>query len=198
MTKEEVEALLKAEREASKLQFGALETRLKTAEDAAVAANKRADEAEKARKQDALKDKRAAIVALFEVAIKAKDSGSDFIEPAVREQYAKFSRYDKDDAACEAVELKDVETYIKDNLKKGDPKLKAAATRQGESDDISGLPPDVQVHKLSLKWCRERNLNGTDPTALATAGSAVLRDPANKDLAAKFQRLHITEGGKAA
>lgn len=201
MDKAELEALLKKRDDENAAKFGAMEARVKAAEDAATKANEARVAAEKAAKDQALKAKRGQIDALFEASIKAKDQGGDYIEPRVREQYAKFSRYDKDDVACEAVEIKDVEAYIKDNLQKGDPKLRASAktgTQVGEGDeDISGLSPDAQVHKLSLRFCRERNISGTDAANLALAGSAVLRDPKNKELAAKFQRLHM-DGGKAA
>lgn len=202
MDKAELEALLAKRDQENAAKFTAMEARVKAAEDAAAAANTARLAAEKAAKEAATKAKRAQIDALFEASVKAKEQGGDFIEPKVREQYAKFSRYDKDDAACDTVELKDVEAYIKDNLQKGDPKLrmgrKSGETQTGvEDEDISGLPPDVQVHKLSMKWCRERNISAVDPVNLANGGSAVLRDPKNKELAAKFQRLHI-EGGKSA
>lgn len=190
MNEEDVKKLLAKQQEDNDAKFAALTSKLTASEKRAEDAEKaRADEA-KARKADATKFKRESIDALFNRGIADKA-----IDPKVREQFAKFSRYDKDDAACDAVDVKDVEAYIKENSKPVKASAKVGTETGGDDADVSKLSIDRQVEHHALKWCRDHNVDGTDPANLANAGVAVLR--ADKDLAAKYQRLHV-KGGEAA
>jgi hypothetical protein len=174
MDKAEVEALLKKQREESDAVMAKLTARLDAADKRAADAEKERDEAAKKHKADNIKLKRTQIDALFNASIEAKTKGGDFIEPAVREQFAKFSRYDKDDNACEAVEIKDVEAYIKDNVK---------------------MTPDAELLHRAKVRCKANGGDPSKPDDLMKASKEELRS--NKELAVKYQRLHMS-GGKAA
>lgn len=195
MDEKQIQELLKKQREESDAAMAKLTARLDAADKRAEAAEKERDEAAKKHKADTVKAKRGQIDSLFNAAIEAKAKGGDFIEPAVREQFAKFSRYDKDDAATEAVEIKDVEAYIKDNAKKGTKVAAAATTKEGDSEvDYSKMTPDAELLARSRIRCKA---NGGDPSKaddLLKASKEELRS--NKELADKYKRLHM--GGKAA
>lgn len=194
MDKAEVEALLKKQKEDSDKVLLALTARLDVADKRAADAEKERDEAAKKHKADNIKLKRTQIDALFNASIEAKTKGGDFIEPAVREQFAKFSRYDKDDNACEAVEIKDVEAYIKDNVKKGT--VQAGATKSGTDDtDYSKMTPDAELLHRAKVRCKANGGDPSKPDDLMKASKEELRS--NKELAVKYQRLHMS-GGKAA
>lgn len=188
-----IQELLKKQKEESDAVLAKLTARLDAADQRAAAAEKERDEAAKKHKADNIKLKRGQIDALFNAAIEAKTKGGDFIEPATREQFAKFSRYDKDDGACEVVEIKDVESYIKDNLKKGT--VQASTTKEGDTDaDLTKMSVDQQLTHKAKVYCKANNLDPAKSDDLQKAGVAVLRS--DKEFAAKYQRLHM--GGKAA
>lgn len=198
MDEKQIQELLKKQKEDSDKVLLALTARLDAADKRAADAEKERDEAAKKHKAETIKAKRGQIDALFNASIEAKSKGGDFIEPAAREQFAKFSRYDKDDAACEAVEIKDVENYIKDNAKKG-TKVNAGAggdTKTGDDGvDYSKMTADVELLHRSKIRCKA---NGGDPSKMddmMKASKEELR--ANNELAVKYQRLHMA-GGKTA
>jgi hypothetical protein len=194
MDEKQIQELLKKQREESDATLAKLTARLDAADKRAADAEKERDEAAKKHKAENIKAKRTSIDALFNAAIEAKAKGGDFVEPAVREQFAKFTRYDKDDAATEAVEIKDVEAYIKDNAKKG-AKVAASATKEGDADvDYSKMTPDLELLARARIRCKA---NGGDPSKsedVLKASKEELRS--NTELANKYKRLHM--GGKAA
>lgn len=187
MTDDEIKALLKKQEDANQAvlkdmtaKFDASEKRAKDAEEAR---NKEKEEA----KKEAVKLKRADIDKLFNEAIEQKR-----FEPKVRERYAKMTRYDKDDAGCELVEIKDVEEYIKDNTRADFKAPKQGVTKEGTQDDeVAKLPIDKQIEHHAVLWCKAHNIDATKSENMATAGAAVLRG--NKDLAVKYQRLHMPQ-----
>lgn len=176
MTKEEVEAMLKQHREATATEISTLKALVE-------AANKRAEDAEKARKEDALKYKRQQITDRFEVAIKA-----GAIDPKVREKFSKLTGYENGERA-EEVTLESVDEFIKEHAKPVKASARTTAAGGAEEEDAAEakLSAAEKVVHRARKLCFSRQ---QDPTKFDHYNAAVVEVlKADPDLGEAYKRL---------
>jgi hypothetical protein len=187
MTDDEIKALFKKQDDANTAVVKELTAKFDAAEKRAKDAEEKSAKEKEERQKETIKLKRESIDKLFNGAIEEKR-----FEPKVRERFAKMTRYDKDDNACEAVDIKEVEEYIKDNTRADFKASKKGVTQEGDNaDEDAKLPIDEQLNKKAVEWCKQHNIDATKMENLQQAGVAVLRG--DKDLAVKYQRLHVKE-----
>lgn len=177
VTKEELDRLLKQHKEAHDAEIAAMNTKID-------ASTKRADDAEKARKEDALKFKRQQITDRFEVAIKA-----GAIEPKVREKFGKLTGYEAGERAND-VTLESVDEFIKEHAKpvtaRSKPATAGGAAEADEAAEAKLSAAEKVVHR-ARKLCFSRNQNPTNFDHYNAAVVEVLK--ADPELGEAYKRL---------
>lgn len=129
---------------------------------------------------------RAAVIALFETAIKDKK-----ILPAVRERFKRAYPVDKDDVLN--IPLTDVETFIRENPNPDAPKPHAASLAAGSDTAPVDALADTQALCAARKFIRENHAEFSKMPRweqLTKAGAALFR--ADPELGQSYQRLPET------
>jgi hypothetical protein len=185
MTEEEMRRQVE---EANRKTAEAEAARKKAADDLAEFKRKQDDAAENARK-DRVKHRREAITKLFNDAVEAKR-----IDPKAREQFAKLTGYETDDAAAERITDEQVKEHIdsvgKPAGKSGDKTQHArtgGTAGTGDEPDYSQMTPDQELNDKAVRFCRSTNQDPTKYGVLLAATQHVLRT--DSDLAERYKYM---------